>query len=215
MQNVSNRSLGQEGSACRGRSVTEADAVLDAAARHLASHGIAGTTVDDVATEAGVSRATVYRYIGGKNELVPAVIGREAEEILDRLGEVIASASTPHRAIADVVETALVMIAEGPVLSRLTSTDLRETLPYITVDARSLVDGVVSAVSDVLRSAPQLTIDESAVEDAVEEATRFVLSHLTTPRRDGSRLDPTDAGESAARLIAPLLAPAATRSSSR
>ena len=39
--------------------VTETEAVLDAAARRLASHGIAGTTVDDVAEAAGVSRATV------------------------------------------------------------------------------------------------------------------------------------------------------------
>ena len=187
--------------------VTEADAVLDAAARHLASHGIAGTTVDDVATEAGVSRATVYRYIGGKNELVPAVIGREADEVLVRLTEVIASSTTADRMIADVVTNALLMIAERPVLSRLTSTDLRESLPFVTVAAGPLVDGVVSAVSDAIRGAPDLAVDAGAIDDAVEEATRFVLSHLTTPRRDGSRLDPTDAGERASALVAPLLAP--------
>lgn len=185
--------------------VTEADAVLDAAARRLASHGIAGTTVDDVAAEAGVSRATVYRYIGGKNQLVPAVIGRETEEILVRLAEVIGSAATTHRAIADVVSTALVMITESPVLARLTSTDLRATLPYITVDSLPLVDVVVSTVSDAIRAAPHLTVDERAVEDLVEEATRFVLTHLTTSRRDGSRLGPQDAGERAAELIAPWL----------
>ena len=187
--------------------VTEADAVLDAAARHLASHGIAGTTVDGVATEAGVSRATVYRYIGGKNELVPAVIGREADEVLVRLTEVIASSTTADRMIADVVTNALLMIAERPVLSRLTSTDLRESLPFVTVAAGPLVDGVVSAVSDAIRGAPDLAVDAGAIDDAVEEATRFVLSHLTTPRRDGSRLDPTDAGERASALVAPLLAP--------
>ena len=187
--------------------VTEADAVLDAAARHLASHGIAGTTVDDVATEAGVSRATVYRYIGGKNELVPAVIGREADEVLVRLTEVIASSTTADRMIADVVTNALLLIAERPVLSRLTSTDLRESLPFVTVAAGPLVDGVVSAVSDAIRGAPDLAVDAGAIDDAVEEATRFVLSHLTTPRRDGSRLDPTDAGERASALVAPLLAP--------
>jgi AcrR family transcriptional regulator len=185
--------------------VTESDAVLDAAAQRLASHGIAATTVDDVAAEAGVSRATVYRYIGGKNQLVPAVIGRETEAILVRLAEVIGSATTAHRAIADVVSTALLMITESPVLARLTSTDLRATLPYITVDSLPLVDVVVSTVSDAIRTAPHLTVDERAVEDLVEEATRFVLTHLTTPRRDGSRLGPQDAGERAAELIAPWL----------
>jgi AcrR family transcriptional regulator len=187
--------------------VTEADAVLDAAARRLASHGIAGTTVDDVAAEAGVSRATVYRYIGGKSELVPAVIGREADEVLVRLTEIITSSTTADRMIADVVSNALVMIGERPVLSRLTTTDLPDTLPYVTVVSGPLVEGVVSSVSDAIRDAPDLTVDERAIDEAVEEATRFVLSHLTTPRRDGSRLDPQAAGERAAGLVAPLLDP--------
>ncbi|MFA9565381.1 MAG: TetR/AcrR family transcriptional regulator, partial [Acidimicrobiales bacterium] len=77
--------------------VTEADAVVDAAARRLASDGIGGTTVDDVAAEAGVSRATVYRYSGGKDEIVRTVIDREAEQVLVRLETVIATAPTPER----------------------------------------------------------------------------------------------------------------------
>ena len=190
--------------------VTEADAVVDAAARRLASDGIGGTTVDDVAAEAGVSRATVYRYIGGKNQLVPAVIGREAEEVLVRLVEVIASSTRADRTIADVVSTALEVIDDSPVLARLTSTDLRESLPFITVDSRRLVDGAVSTVSDAIRAAPDLAVDERAVDEAVEEATRFVLSQLTTPRRDGSRLSPRDAGARAAALIAPMLEPVET-----
>jgi len=186
--------------------VTESEAVLEAAGRRLASHGIAGTTVDDVAAEAGVSRATVYRYIGGKNEIVPAVIGREAQEVLDRVAEVLAASSNPAAAIADAVSTALTAIGENPVLARLTSTDLIATLPFITADAASLVDTAVSTLSPALRAASARTVDDRAVEAALDEATRFVLLHLTTPRRDGSRLDPSDAGQRAAMLIAPMLA---------
>jgi AcrR family transcriptional regulator len=187
--------------------VTQAETVLDAAARRLASHGIATTTVDDVADEAGVSRATVYRYTGGKNEIVQAVIGRETEEILVRLEAVIAASTSTDRVIAELVSSALAAIAESPVLARLSSTDLRETLPFITIDSPSLVSGIVSSLSRAIRAAPALTSDEDAVADMVEELTRFVLLHLTTPRRDGSRLAPPEAGARAAALIAPLLEP--------
>lgn len=187
--------------------VTEADSVLDAAARRLASHGIAGTTVDDVAAEAGVSRATVYRYIGGKDEIVQAAIAREAQEVVARVAQVIASSTTAERAIADAVSTALVAIADNSLLDRLTSTDLRETLPFITVDSPALTDGLVATLSSAIRVAPELAVDDRVVELAMEESTRFVLAHLTTPRRDGSRLSPQDAGARAAQLIAPLLAP--------
>ncbi|MFA9566128.1 MAG: hypothetical protein ACERLM_15730, partial [Acidimicrobiales bacterium] len=127
-----------------------------------------------------------------------------------RLVEVIASSTRADRAIADVVSTALEVIDDSPVLARLTSTDLRESLPFITVDSRRLVDGAVSTVSDAIRAAPDLAVDERAVDEAVEEATRFVLSQLTTPRRDGSRLSPRDAGARAAALIAPMLEPVET-----
>ena len=185
--------------------------MLEAAGRRLASHGIAGTTVDDVAAEAGVSRATVYRYIGGKNEIVPAVIGRETQGVLDRVATVLTASSTSAAAVADAVSTALAAIGENPVLARLTSTDLIETLPFITAEAASLVDAAVSTLAPAMRAAPALTVDDRAVEAALEEATRFVLLHLTTPRCDGSRLDPSDAGKRAAMLITPMLEMASER----
>ena len=44
----------------------------------VARWGLAKTTVEDAAREAGVSRATVYRYFpGGRDELLSAVVGWE------------------------------------------------------------------------------------------------------------------------------------------
>lgn len=185
--------------------VTEVDAVLDAATGRLASHGIATTTIDDVAEAAGVSRATVYRYVGGKNEIVQAVIGREAEVVLEQVAVVLSSATTVQDAIADAVSTALRAIADNALLARLTSVDLAETLPFITVDAAPLIDAAVSVLAPAMRAAPAPVSDDLAIESALEEATRFVLAHFTTPRRDGSRLDPGDAGRRAAALVLGLL----------
>lgn len=187
--------------------VTESGTVLDAAARRIASHGIAATSVDDVAEGAGVSRATVYRYVGAKDDVVQAVISREANHVLVRVAAAISASTSPHEAIAGAVSMALTAIAENPALARLTSSDLRKILPFITADSGSLVDHCVSTLSTAMRAAPELPIDDRAVECAVEEATRFVLTHLTTPRRDGSRLSPPDAGDRAASLIAPMLSP--------
>lgn len=186
--------------------VTAIDAVLDAAATHLALHGIAGTTVDDVAAAAGVSRATVYRYAGGQTEIVQAVIARESEHVLAMTATVISGAATAHEAISGAVSTALMAIGENPVLARLTSSELRETLPFITTNSQLLIAHAVASLSEALRSAPAVNVEDAAVEPAIEESTRFVLAHLTTPRSDGSRLTASDAGVRAALLIAPMLA---------
>lgn len=187
--------------------VTELDDVLDAAAQRLASHGIADTTVDDVAEAAGVSRATIYRYVGAKDEIIQAVIAREADNVLTETAAAISVAATAHEAIAGAVSAALTSIAANPLLARLTSRDLRETLPFITTDSRALADHSIAILSDVMRTSPDLNLEDASIEPAIEESTRFVLAHLTTPRSNGTRLSAGDAGARAAQLIAPMLAP--------
>jgi AcrR family transcriptional regulator len=52
--------------------------VLDAALACFGRWGVAKTTLDDIAREAGCSRATVYRlFPGGKDVVIEAVAGRE------------------------------------------------------------------------------------------------------------------------------------------
>lgn len=56
--------------------------LIDAAEGCLEKYGVNKTTVADVASAANVSRATVYRYFKDRDELVLAVLAREADEFL-------------------------------------------------------------------------------------------------------------------------------------
>ena len=53
----------------RPRSEHARAAILEAAADLLVSHGLAGVTMDGVATRAGVSKATIYRWWATKEEV--------------------------------------------------------------------------------------------------------------------------------------------------
>lgn len=56
--------------------------LLEVAARHIAIHGVAGTSLRAVAAEAGVSAAAIYRhYPGGKADLHAATLGMVAEAV--------------------------------------------------------------------------------------------------------------------------------------
>ena len=58
------------------------DRVLDAATRCCDRWGMAKVTVDDIAAEAGISRATLYRlFPGGKEVLYEALRRRASREI--------------------------------------------------------------------------------------------------------------------------------------
>ncbi len=55
------------------------EGVLDAAESCLERFGLAKTTIEDVAQEAGLSRATVYRQFGNRDGLLLALATRDAE----------------------------------------------------------------------------------------------------------------------------------------
>jgi TetR/AcrR family transcriptional repressor of mexCD-oprJ operon len=59
-------------------------AILNAAARTLATHGDSANLAD-VAEEAGVARATVYRYYPNRSRLVEELVRRTTENIHDGL----------------------------------------------------------------------------------------------------------------------------------
>src|SRR3954463_9096862 len=68
--------------------------VVAAATRCIARWGLAKTTLDDVATEAGCSRATVYRlFPGGKERLLEAVVLHETARFAAGLNDALSGAA--------------------------------------------------------------------------------------------------------------------------
>ncbi|CDO90235.1 TetR/AcrR family transcriptional regulator [Mycobacterium triplex] len=58
--------------------------ILAAAEDVIARYGVSKTTMDDIGRQAGVSRPTVYRYFGDRDNLLGALIERRARMLFDR-----------------------------------------------------------------------------------------------------------------------------------
>src|SRR5271156_5312187 len=58
--------------------------ILAAAERCIDRHGIRKTTMDDVASEVGLSRPGVYRYFADRDDLLIELITRHGRALLDR-----------------------------------------------------------------------------------------------------------------------------------
>src|SRR5215470_12449201 len=59
--------------------------ILDGAAAAFAKGGFAGTSMEEIAAAAGVSKLLLYRDFAGKRELYQAVLERTASRIAERV----------------------------------------------------------------------------------------------------------------------------------
>jgi AcrR family transcriptional regulator len=81
--------------------------ILAAAERCIDRHGIRKTTMDDVASEVGLSRPSVYRYFADRDDLLIELITRHARAVLDRARKSVSrQGSLPDQIVQTILYTA-------------------------------------------------------------------------------------------------------------
>ena len=89
--------------------------ILDAAEDCLLEHGFARTSLEAIATGAGVTRGAVYWHFKNKAEVVEAVINRVSVPFLHGLERVSrADGTTPLRDLRDTLRTSFANLANTP-----------------------------------------------------------------------------------------------------
>ncbi len=148
----------------------------------VARWGLAKTTIEDAAREAGVSRATVYRYFpGGRDELISAVVGWEFARFFLRLYQEVSDAES----LEEVMERGLVFahraLVEHEVLQRILVTEPEILLPRLTIEAdqtHTLVAGFL--VPYLVRHG---MAEGTELDTAADFLARMVLSYIASPGR--------------------------------
>ena len=86
--------------------------LVDVARQLFAKNGLENTTMNDIATQSGKGRRTLYTYFKSKEEIYYAVIEGELERLSDKLDEVAARKIRPQDKIIELIYTHLDMIKE-------------------------------------------------------------------------------------------------------
>lgn len=182
------------------RSEVAADHILDAADALFTQQDAATVGMHEIATAAGCSRATLYRYFENRDALYTAYVHREARRLYEEVSEQVAAVKDPAQRLIEGVITALNAVRDSPALSSWFATAQRpiggEMAEHSEV-IRALVEGFVGSLAGGATQA------DDEVGRRARWLVRVMVSLLVFPGGDE-----TDERTMLAEFVAPLVIPA-------
>jgi AcrR family transcriptional regulator len=149
-----------------------ADRILDAAGSLFASQGVARTNMGDVATAAGCSRATLYRYFESRDVLRVAFVNRTARRVEREVNAEVAHLTDPGEYVVEAILAALRRVRTDPELAAWWE-------PSAVAIASELTGN--SAVIEGLAAAFVGDIEDPEVRAVATWLVRVVVAFLVMP----------------------------------
>lgn len=145
-----------------------------------ARYGIAKTTVEDVARQARLSRATVYRHFpGGKDQLINETVAWESARFFTRLADAVAGVDDLTTLLEEAVFFAHKALQEHAVLQKILQTEPERLLPELTVESGRLITLIQAFLLPYLQR--ENLPDDVDVGVAGQYIARMFLSFMGAP----------------------------------
>jgi AcrR family transcriptional regulator len=139
-------------------------------------------TMADIAAAAGVSRQTLYKEFGSRDEFAQALVIHEGERFLDQVDAAVREhLDDPRAAIGAALETFLRTAGEDPLVRILLSDDgSAGLLPFVTTQGMPVVQWATARLTVTIEAGwPQAPPQKARL--LAEALVRLAISHVTAP----------------------------------
>lgn len=158
------------------------DRALDAALAAFLDFGIRRTSMGEIARRARVSPATLYRWFGGKDDVVRAVFAREAHKFVAGLDAAVDADLPPAEQLTAMAVFVASRMRGQALLRRLRETEPEEVLPQLTDDGAPFIEAgtafLASRIEHLMRAGLVPRFDPVPLAEVL---TRVVHSLVLTP----------------------------------
>ncbi|HEY9389894.1 MAG TPA: helix-turn-helix domain-containing protein [Mycobacteriales bacterium] len=141
--------------------------LLDGALRAVVRDGVRHTTMNDIAAEAGIAKATLYNHFRTKNDVLAALVESQVR---------VLAAECQPMSLVDALEHAARRICEHPAVRRVVRTEPKVVAAMLTAGPHSV--GWQAAATE-LRS----RLAPGCGAEAVELVLRWLVTFVARPAR--------------------------------
>jgi AcrR family transcriptional regulator len=181
----------------RSTDTTPADAIVTAARVLFVRYGPAKTSVEEIAREAGLSKATVYNYFAGKEAIVAEVIEYERKSLIARLREAVEEADNALEALRAFFRTRIRELLRHHKAYHAGRDDYLRHMPEVARaiersrrEERKIIEGVLErgAAAGIFRPIDDVTLTADIIFTTIQGFT-FPLFGRPVTRSAEKRLE--------------------------
>jgi AcrR family transcriptional regulator len=177
------------------------ETLFGAARDQLEQRSWSEITMSDVAGAAGVSRQTLYKEFGSRDEFAQAFVIHAGERFLDEVETAVREhLDDPRAAIGAALETFLRTAGEDPLVRILLSDDgTGGMLPFVTTQGMPVVVWATARLFATIREGwPTAPPDKAQL--LAESLVRLAISYVTAPSDS-----PDETAKRAGELLGPFI----------
>lgn len=158
------------------------DRILDAASECLIAEGLDARLHAMIAERAGISRPTVYKYVGDQAAILDAVLDRELDRFFGSAMPILSRSDDLEAHLVSAIVFVVDYAREHELLQKALREHPELILPALTTESGALVERVVALFEEQLgRGLTRSASTGLEPRAAAEWAYRIVISLITTP----------------------------------
>lgn len=168
----------------------ERERILDVAREEFISHGFRRTAIGDIALRAGVSRPTVYRRCGDKDDIVLAVVVREVLEFFAELAKTVTTASSASERAVEGFVSGMRETRRNPLVAAIRKFEPETLTTFLSSDHGNGFQMVRNGMALAL-------VDDAFPLDAAQRAAELMVRITASLLLSPADILPTDTDEAA------------------
>ena len=153
--------------------------ILAAAQKRFGHYGLSKTTMNDIADDIGMSKASLYYYFKDKENIYSAVVAKEQNYFVQEMKKIIQSPNKAEWMLKEYVRLRLELLKELLSLGKFTQGSYQDFRPLIQSLLADFRKKEMSMVSEILKLG--VTKKEFAIEN-IKKHSEFFLDTLRAIR---------------------------------
>jgi TetR/AcrR family transcriptional regulator len=128
------------------------DAILSASQKRFGRYGLSKTTMNEIAGDTGMSKASLYYYFKDKEGIFMAVNNKEQDDFVKKMKNAISADTEAKYMLTDYTKSRIILLQKLLTLGKFSNESYLEVKPMIRKCTSDFKKTEISLVADILKS---------------------------------------------------------------